>query len=340
MTVMGYKIWVIGGALLCMMGCTKLEHTTKEVAPLHVKTMVVTANSTNTVSHYVGSIEPAKEIPLSMQTTGRVLSVQVKNGDRVHQGQTLLCLDDTQARNALLTAEATLRHAQDGYDRVAKVHDKGVVSDQKMVEIESDLARAKALYAATKQQVDECTLVAPCDGIINGLSTEQGQTIIPGVKLCSVLDLSGFCVRFSVPESEVKTLGNTGYVECAAVDTILPVTVTERGTVANTVTHTYDVTARIEGGADVLLAGMVGKVTVNGERLAVRGEIIIPASCVLLKKEGYTVWVKENDQAVRRFITIGGYESDGIRVSEGLQQGDTLIIEGYQKLYIGCRVRE
>ena len=60
-----------------------------------------------------------------MQTTGRVVSIAVKNGQRVTKGQTLLEVDNTQAMNTLRTAEASLKHAQDGYDRVSKVHSKG-----------------------------------------------------------------------------------------------------------------------------------------------------------------------------------------------------------------------
>ena len=54
--------------------------------------------------------------------------------------------------------------------------------------------------------------------------------------------------------------------------------------------------------------------------------------------KGHTAWVIENDSAVRKEIIIGGYEADGVRIETGLQAGDTLIIDGYQKLYNGCKV--
>ena len=109
---------------------------------------------------------------------------------------------------------------------------------------------------------------------------------------------------------------------------------------ANALTHTYDVTARIQGGAEVLMSGMVGIVSVESkaENQTSKAAIVIPAKCVLLKPEGPTVWVVENGEAVRRSIVSGGYQADGVQISEGLQPGDTLITEGYQKLYTGCKV--
>lgn len=74
------------------------------------------------------------------------------------------------------------------------------------------------------------------------------------------------------------------------------------------------------------------------ERLKVKGDIVIPANCILLKPEGATVWVVEDGKAARRLVTVDGYQSDGVRIKQGLQEGDQLIIAGYQKLYNGCLV--
>ena len=344
-------------ALVLLSGCTHREKAVKEQSPLRVETMVIAPKAGIAHTRYVGTIEPVRETPLSMQTAGRVVSIHAKNGDRVHQGQILLRVDSTQAMNALQSSEAALRMAEDGYARVKQVHGKGAVTDQKLVEIESQLDRARALYEAAKQQVRECTLTAPCEGVLNGLDIEKGQTVVPGVRLCSILELSSFCVKFTVPETEIgnilverqkpKAERPMGEVECAAVDTVLPIRIIEKSMKAYPVTHTYEVKAQIIGGADILMMGMVGKVKVKGERTKDEGQrmkgeepedIVIPASCILLKPEGPTVWLKVNGKAERREITIDGYQADGVRVKSGLQEGDSLITNGYQKLYMGCRV--
>lgn len=336
---MGYRLWVTGIVACLFFSCAQHESTQHEQTPIKVQTMLVTSQAVSATSRYVGAIEPAQETPLSMQTTGRVVAVHVKNGQRVKAGQVIIDLDNTQALNALKGTEAALRHAQDGYDRVSKVHDKGVVSDQKMVEIESELQQAKSLYAAAKQQLAECTLKAPCEGVISGLEAVTGQTILPGTTLCKLLDVTGFSVRFTVPENEINNLGKRGTVECAAVDKVFPITLTETGIVANALTHTYDVVARIEGGADVLMTGMVAKVQIKNQKSEITNtDIIIPAKCILLKPDGHTVWVVEDGKAARRLVTVDGYQADGVRITEGLQEGDQLIIAGYQKLYNGCAV--
>ena len=302
--------------------------------------MVLARGSHEATSRYVGTIVPAHEIPLSLQSTGRVVAVYVKNGDRVRKGQQLLSVDNTQALNALNGAAATLKHAQDGYDRVSKVHEKGVVSDQKMVEIESQLAQAQSIYQTAKQRLEECTVLAPCDGVISGLHLEIGQTIMPDARVCSLLDIEGFSIRFMVPENEIGAIriGDRGEMECAAVNATFPIVVTEKSLKANPLAHTYEVTARINGKTTNLMSEMVGVAILRVPGVEQQTSIVIPARCVLLKPEGPTVWVVEQGTAVRRNIVVGGYQADGIRVESGLQAGDTLIIDGYQKLYNECKV--
>lgn len=332
---------------LLLTACSHRDKSVKEQAPLPVKTTVIAPKAGNSHTRYVGTFEAVRETPLSMQTAGRVLSVGARNGTRVHQGQILLRVDSTQAVNALRNAEAALRMAEDGYRRVKQVHNKGAVTDQKLVEVESQLARARSLYDAAKQQVSECTLTAPCDGVLSGLELEKGQTVVPGLRLCSILDVNAFCVRFTVPETEVGLIqlsgqqnALSGVVECTALDTVLPIRIIEKSMTANPVTHTYEIKARIEGGKDILMPGMVGKVRLNGAILTDNAaeDIVIPACCILLKPEGHTVWLKVNGKAVRREIQIDGYQADGVRVKTGLHPGDSLITDGYQKLYIGCKV--
>ena len=333
------KYLYIALATFALMACGKQEGTKKEVQPIKVSTMILTPQPNAASSRYVGTVEPVHATPLSLQTTGRVVSVNAKNGQRVTQGQVLLVVDNTQALIALNGAEATLKQAQDGYDRVSKVHSKGVVSDQQMVEIESKLAQAQSLYETAKRRVEECKLVAPCDGVVDGLDVEIGQSVLPDMTLCSLLDVSGFNVRFTVPEAEIHHLPQSGEMECAAVGKSFPVTLREKRVAANLLTHTYDVVARVQGGTDVLMTGMVGKVVLEHSDISRQpSDIVIPARCILLKPEGHTVWVVGKDQAERREISIDGYQADGVRVKSGLRAGERIVTDGYQKLYNGCRV--
>ena len=331
--------------------CSHIERkANKEPAPVPVKTAVIAQQTAKSTSHYVGVIEARQETPLSMQTTGRVLELGCRDGEKVRKNQVLVRVDSTQAKNALEAAEASLKHAEDGYKRAKQVHAKGGVTDQQMVEIESQLAQARSMFAAAKQQLQECTLRAPFDGVVSGLTLSVGQTVLPGMRLFSLLDISALTVRFSVPESEIGAIevGQKGTMDCPAINTAYTISVTEKTVSANQLTHSYDVKAQITNHksqiTNPLMPGMVAKVsllTTNSSLLTTNSpDIIIPPYCVLMMPQGPTVWVVEQGRAQRRNVVVDGYYADGVRITQGLHVGDTLIVEGYQKLFNNCRVTE
>lgn len=318
--------------------CSQIERKPHEAKPIPVAIQVVGQGEHMLSSHYVGSVEAIREVPLSLQSAGRVTEVRAHEGDRVRRGQVLLRIDSTQAVNALRSAEAAYHQAQDGYERASQVYGKGAVTDQKMVEIESQLTQTRSLYELAKQRVNECTLIAPCDGVVSGMDIEVGQTLAPGVRMASILDLSAYSIRFTVPENEIGSvaIGQRGEMDCSALDRSFAVVVTEKNMKANPLAHTYEVRARVIDKADGLMPGMIGGVALGDA--AADASIVIPARCVLLKPNGATVWLAKQGRAQRREITIGGYKANGVEVRSGLSEGDTLIIDGYQKLYNDCKV--
>ncbi len=330
---------------LFLSSCAKIERSQKDVSPVKVVTQVITPQAYEASFHYVGTIEAAQETPLSMQSAGRVLAVNYKDGDYVRQGSVLLQIDSTLALNTYHSAEAALRQAKDGYERACQVYAKGAVTDQKMVEIESQLAQAEAFCQAAAKQLEECRLIAPCDGLLSGLNVQVGQTVVPGVRLCAILDVAAFSVRFTVPETEVGRvhLHQPGVMECAAADASSPIVVTEKSLKANPVAHTYEVTARIQGKTRTLMPGMIAKITLTSDTSDTTHQaqmVVVPARCICLMPDGPTIWMVHQAAAVRRPIIIDGYQADGVRVLSGIGFGDTIIVDGYQKLYQGCPIVE
>ena len=331
-------------ALLCLAGCDKLPLKKKpqyEVQPIKVEVQTVGLQTRVNTHTYVGRIEEASSVPLSVQTAGQVTAVYVKKGDHVKAGQELLRLDDTQAKNALQVANATLKQAQDGYQRAKQVYQEGGVTEQKMVELGSQLEQARSMAAMSRKSLNDCVLRAPNDGVIGECKAKAGQVVAPGLSLVTLLDMEGYNVTFDVAEGDITSIqvGDSGSVVVEAIGkTEVPVCVTEKNLLANTIAHTYTVTAFVSNPSDEykqqLLPGMVSKVWLRSQSVS---GYFVPAACVQTLTSGASVWVVENGIATRRRVEIGQYASGGVVITRGLHAGDQVVVEGFQKLYNGAR---
>ena len=326
---------IVISCAIVLCGCAK-QVRFAEQPPLRVEVRAVTASADVRTAQYVARVEEGSSVPLSMAFGGKVTEVHCRVGDRVKAQQVLLRVDDTQARQSLQAAEATLRTAQDGYDRARQVYAEGGITEQKMVEIESKLSQAQSVVASAQKMLDDCTLRAPSAGTIGRCDSQVGQTVAPGITLVTVIDVQALKVVFTVPEREIATIciGDHALADVPAIgEHELPVVIAEKSPIASRVAHTYEVKGIVKHPA--LLPGMTGTVSINAHNESVT---VVPYHCVTLLQDGPTVWVAQDSVAERRLITTGAATADGVIVTAGLNEGELIITEGFHKLYNGAKI--
>ena len=331
-----FRLYILSALLFT--ACGQKPTSEQKARPIEVRVVTVGSSADGYARSYAGRLEARSVTPLGLQTAGRVTELLVHPGESVRAGQVLLRVDNTQAMHTLEAAEATLRQAQDAYDRVRPVHDSGVVSDIKWVEVETRLEQARTAFESAEQLVKQHTLTAPTAGVIGLVKVELGQSVLPSETVIELLDVGTYYVRFGVPETEVAGvhIGDKGRLRIAAIgDADIPIKVVERGMKANALSHTYEVRAQL-GRSDAVLPGMIGDVTMD--RQTVNG-LIVPTECVRLMKDRPTVWVVRDSVAVRCPVRLGEYVNHGVKVDSGLTVGDRVVVEGYQKLYNNAPVR-
>ena len=328
--------------LLCLGSCGLKSTDQQQVKPIYVETLTIAEQKQINAHSYVGKMEESASIPVSSPIGGTVTELYVSNGEQVKEGQVLLVIDSIQAYNSWQIALATLQQATDGFQRAQQVFEQGGVTEQKMVELRSQLQQAQSMLAIARKRLDDCTITAPRDGIVAECDLQIGQNIAPAVPIITLLDIQEYKVAFDVPEKDISTIsiGDQGNMSIEALQVSnIPIRVTEKNLIANRLSHTYTVTATLtHAAASVkrqLLPGMVGKIQLHTQ--AVEG-IIIPATCIHTQTHSTVVWVVDNGKAMRRQIEVGPYTADGVLVTSGLSIGDIIITSGYQKMYNGAPV--
>lgn len=328
--------------LLCLNSCGFKSNTQQEVSPLSVEVLSITEQKQVNTHTYVGRIEECASVPISAPMGGLVTDIYVTSGKLVKAGEALFRTDTTQAYNSLQIAQATWQQANDGYQRAQQVFQQGGVTEQKMVELRSQLQQAQSMLAIARKNIDDCTVTAPRDGIIAENHLQIGQHIAPAAPVITLLDMQHYKVTFDVPEKDISTIpiGSKGSMSIEALgQSNIPIQVTEKNLMANRLSHTYTITASLlnitQQVKQQLLPGMIGKIHLQSQ--SVEG-IIIPATCIHTQAHSTMVWAIEKGKAVRRTIEVGTYTADGVLITKGLSIGDIIIISGYQKMYNGAPV--
>ena len=287
---------------------------------------------------YPGHLEEGQSADLAFKYGGLLEHLYVKEGSTVHKGQRLAQVSSPTLENSLRSAQATLDQAQDAYDRLKKVHDNGSLPDIKWKEMEANLEKAQAAYDLARGMMTENNLVAPFSGTISAVNAEVGENIPPLKPVISLINTEKLAVKITVPEDEIASIqvGDPAEIVIPALnDRSYHGQVSEKGMTASLLTHSYPVKILVDQPDKDLVPGMIGKVVLKAD---VNTAIVVPANAILINREGKFVWVEKDGSATRRKIQIAGYSGNGVIVSEGLQSGDHVIVEGYQKVSEGMKV--
>ena len=215
--------------------------------PLPVEIEVVGTSSQVVSDNYVGVIRPKVDISLVFPLGGQITSINVKSGDRVKAGQLIASVDNTQAKALLESAEAMYAQAQDGYNRLKPLHEQGGISDVKWVEMETNMEKARSMVISSRKRYEDCTLRATQAGIVDMRKIDIGQHVGVSQPIGSLMDLSAYCVEFTVPESEIGDLeiGQSVKVSLPAIDKEFEAKITEKSLASTHLAHTYQVKAEI-----------------------------------------------------------------------------------------------
>lgn len=170
-------------------------------APTAIPTVVLgddntssSASETNDANSVSASavIVPINDARLSFSSIGRVASVEVKVGDTVTAGQTLVTLDTAILEAKVREAQANLEAAQAQVRFLMRNKTDQVHLDQANAEVERMQALLDSAIAARDAQ---STLTAPFDGVIVSVDISPAEIVAPGQVVIVLGDFSSFQIK-------------------------------------------------------------------------------------------------------------------------------------------------
>jgi RND family efflux transporter MFP subunit len=186
-----------------------------------------------------GYVTPRRRATIAAKITGRVTGVFFDEGTRVHEGQLLATLDDSDARKALDSAKADRESAQAAIadlqvqlknanillHRADQLQKAGVqtqeqldnartAADSLLAKIQLSKAQVDAAQAriqVAQQAVDNCTIRAPFEGIVVSKDAQVGEMVSPvsagggftRTGIATIVDMKSNEIEVDVSESYI-----------------------------------------------------------------------------------------------------------------------------------------
>lgn len=337
-------IYVLSASLLS--ACARKDNTATVAPPIRVTVLTVSAASLAGSQIYSGTVQSSETTSVSFAVAGTISGLTAVEGQKVTKGQLLGKLQSGDYTNANNIAQAQLAEAQDAYNRLKKLHEANALPEIKWVEVQQKLKQAQNAAEIASRTLKDANLYAPISGVISKKLADVGQTIVPVEPIYEIVSINTLTIDISVPEGDINkfSVGQTASVrfDNSEVEPMVG-RISQKAIVADPLTRAYTVKVAIPTTGGQILPGMIGSVEFSSspktDSSGTIESILLPSQAVLLAEDNRTfVWIVEKGKAKRRFVKSDELAANGVLIKEGLTPGDSVIVEGMQKVGSGTPV--
>ena len=287
----------------------------------------------------IGTLKTFEKANLSYQQGGVIKKFLKDKGDHVSKGDTILVIDNDVLRANVAAAKAQYELAEVTFQKQEKIFQDKVNSEYQLLEAKYSRNQAKANYELMHAQYDDTFIKAPFSGVVDAKYFEEGELAAPGIPIVNVINSNVIKIEAGVPERYV------GQVKKGAKAKVIVKSVTTEpvygniiyvGSSVNTDNRTFPIEIVVNNSGLKLKPELVADVFIEVGEFS--NLFIIPEEVVSRTDKGYTVFIENNGIAESKVIDILNRSEDKIAVKSGLNEGENLIVIGYQNLIQGQKV--
>lgn len=356
--------------LLLITSCSSSNHAPPAFPPQVVTDYVIEPRHIPLIFDFVGFTESSHPVEIRARVEGYLDEIAYNEGKLVHENDLLFQLDPRQyearveqAKGIVAKEKAILENAKLSVNRLKPLYEQKAASKKDLDNALATLLAAEASLQTAQAQLDDAqlnldytTIRSPITGFADKSRFREGALINPGANslLTTVSSMDPIWVYFTVSDNDIlyaekqrqnKTFNlpeehkfvaevvfsdGTTYQHKGMVDFSSPTYEQSTGTLlARAVFPNPD---------SQLRPGQFLRIKLHGAERP--NAIAVPQRALLQKKGGLFVYLidKENN-AIAQDVDVDDWSDDFQIITNGLKQGDRIIVDGINKIRPGGKVQ-
>ena len=331
----------------------------------YVVTMDAQLETTAPQKKYIATVEAINSVDVKAQVTGYLDKILFQEGGFVKKDQVLFIIEQSRYKEAVNSADAEVARTESNLKQIENDHKRNkVLFAQKVLTAsnieasESALAQARAAVKSAKANAELARINlgyteirAPIDGYIGKALMTKGNYIdMSGRPMARIVQVSPIRISFSVTDRDrleaINMQGQKGeFAKDVKVvlpdESVVPVKVlnTFFDSEINLSTATVTTYVDVENKDKRLLPGNHVDVIVKIGRE--KSAVLVPQAALVQDQFGLSVYtVNPENKAQKVYVKTGDSVDERVIVTEGLDAGARIIVQGLQKVANGSEVRQ
>jgi len=300
--------------------------------------------SFNNYVNAMGKVQSDKNLLVSPESPGNIISIQVKEGDQVTKGQVLARLNSDAMDRSIQEMGISLDLASTLFERQDILWKQNIGSEVQYLQAKSNKESLEKRLESLKAQKAMAVITSPVNGVVDQLIQKQGEMASPSSPFARVVNLENIYITADLSENYLNKVkkGDSVRIEFPVLEKTVQAIITRTSSVIDPDNRTFRVRVDLpnnDGQIRPNLMAVLKLRTYHNE-----AAIVVPSLLVKTDFTGQFLYVanKEDGNLVARkkYIESGIKDNSVVLISKGLEPGNLVITEGYAQVIDGTLIQE
>jgi len=319
----------------------RLDTTNIEVdvklTPVKVKSM-----ANEVFQHFVrlnATVSSKENVRLSAEGNGRVVSINVDEGDPIQKGATILRLESDFIEGQLQEAEAAYKLAKTTFERRQRLWKDSIGSEIEFLNAETNFKAAENRVKQARAQYENTFVKAPVSGTVDLITVNEGEFVGAGTPVARVVDLSNLELQTDLSEKYLKNVkvGDSVNVKIPSLGLEQKEAVIFTSQYINPENRSFTVKVGLKNNDAMIKPNLLAEIKLKDYEN--KEAFVLPSMAILKDLKGDYVYLAEAEDdgfiAHKVYVQIGRSFGEKSEIVGGLESGSKVIVAGASEVTDG-----
>jgi membrane fusion protein, multidrug efflux system len=308
------------------------------------KLVEVTEISTSEFTSSIGveaTVDANNSTIATAQVPGTVIQIKARVGQKVNKGDILATLDNNSLLKSKLELQQQFDFAKTIYEKQMRLWKKGIGTEIQYLTAKNQSESLEKSLNTLNANIDMYSIKSPINGTIEAVDLKVGQVAAPGMPYFKVINMNKLKAVADVSETYSGSINQGDFVEVNFPD--LNKTISGEISFASNYIDALNRTFKVEVNLPLIKAAkpnMIAKLKIVDYQS--ENAIVIPSNCIQkTERETFVMGINNTEgytTAKKIIVKTGVSNKNTTEIIEGLNEGDQIIINGFQELSEGQNV--
>lgn len=327
---------------------TELAASDTNSKPSKIKDVAVAEVQPSVFRHYIevqGIVDADQNVSIQPSMPGKVLRVNVKEGDAVKPGQVLAEIEHDIYIKQLNAIQPQLDLARDAFSRQQRLWDQKIGTEIQYLQAKTQKESLEKQAETIREQIDMHMIKSPISGTVDHVGIKVGQ-MASGMSMepaFRVVNMSSLKVKGEIAESYASKVkvGNDVMLHFPDLNSEVESKITFTEKVIDPLTRSFTTEARLSGDNSLYHPNMIAVLKIIDYENP--SAITLPINVIQNSNNEsfvYVAVVKGNStEARKQVIKIGSTYNGKAEIISGLSANDKVVVTGQLDLADGMLIK-